>query len=113
MRDYRAYILGIDGHRFVKAKEFASNHPDDATALNAAKQLLNGHDVELWDGGRLVARLSPNGEMASPELAPFSISIAPVNTEKLPSKPEESGSLRRVSEPSSPVSLGNSLLLGW
>ena len=32
---------------------------EDATALLAAKQLIDGYDVELWDGGRssLVARL--------------------------------------------------------
>ena len=47
MRDYRAYILGIDGHRFIKAAGFLSDHPDDATALAAAKQLIDGHDVEL------------------------------------------------------------------
>jgi hypothetical protein len=61
MRDYRAYILGIDGHRFLKAAGFLSAHPDDTTAIAAAKQLIDGHDVELWDGSRLVARLSPEG----------------------------------------------------
>ena len=39
-------------------------------ALNAAKRLTDTHDVEVWDGGRLVARLSPGGEGASPGLAP-------------------------------------------
>ncbi len=73
MRDYRAYILGIDGHRFMKVKDFLSDQPDDAAALSAAKRLVDGHDVELWECGRLVARLSPNGEVASPELAPFAL----------------------------------------
>jgi hypothetical protein len=36
MPDYRAYIIGIDGH-FIRA-EFLKNHPDDATAMDAAKQ---------------------------------------------------------------------------
>ena len=70
MRDYRAYILGIDGHRFIRVEDFLSNHLDDAAALNAAKQLTDKHDVEVWDCGRLVARLSPDGEVMSPELAP-------------------------------------------
>jgi hypothetical protein len=34
-----------------------SNHPDDAAALIAAKRLIDGHDIEVWDRGRLVARL--------------------------------------------------------
>jgi hypothetical protein len=56
MPDYRAYILGGEGHRFAIVAEFPRNHADDSTALLAAKQLVDGHDVELWNGGRLVAR---------------------------------------------------------
>jgi hypothetical protein len=42
MRDYRAYILGIDGHRFVRVKEFSSDYADDAVALSAAtKQFIS------------------------------------------------------------------------
>jgi len=57
MPDYRAYILGGKGHRFLRVADFSKDHADDATALLAAKLLIDGHDVELWDGGRLVARL--------------------------------------------------------
>lgn len=103
MRDYRAYILGIDGHRFVRVKEFSSDYADDAVALSAAKQLVDGHDVELWDCGRLVARLSPDGETLSPELAPFSISTTPKG---------ESISLSRVSKLAEGPPEGNPLLLG-
>src|SRR5579862_488560 len=113
MRDYRAYILGAAGHRFIKAKEFSTDHPDDAAALKAAKQLLDGHEVELWDCGGLVARLSPNGEIASPELAPFSAPIAPANHETQAGKPEESASLSRVSELATVTPKGDHLLLGW
>ena len=56
MREYRAYILGIDGHRFLKVAQFASDQPDDPTAMKAAERLVDGHDVELWDCARLVAR---------------------------------------------------------
>lgn len=113
MRDYRAYILGVDGHRFIKTKEFSSDHPNDTSALNAARKLLDGHDVEVWDCGRLVARLSPDGEVASPELAPFSVSVTPANSEKQSGKPEESISLTRVSELAKPTSKDSYLLLGW
>jgi hypothetical protein len=58
MSDYRAYIIGIDGHRFIKADQFMSNHPDDATAMKAAEQLVDGYDVELWDCARLVGRIA-------------------------------------------------------
>jgi hypothetical protein len=112
MRDYRAYILGVEGHRFIKAKEFSTDHPNDAAALKAAKKLLDGHEVELWDCGRLVARLSPNGE-TSPELAPFSVPVAPADTEKQSSKPDESVPLARVSDLAKATSEGNHLLLGW
>src|SRR6202790_591133 len=58
MSDYRVYIIGIDGHRFIKADQFMSDHPDDATAMKAAEQLVDGYDVELWDCARLVGRIA-------------------------------------------------------
>ena len=69
--DYRAYIIDIDGHRFLKAARFLSDHPDDATAIAAAKTLVKGHDVELWDGSRFVARLSPERVEAPQMVPPF------------------------------------------
>ena len=98
MRDYRAYILGIDGHRFIRVEDFLSNHLDDAAALNAAKQLTDKHDVEVWDCGRLVARLSPGGEVMSPELVPSLIFAPPSQCEKNSVEPAEPISLSRVSE---------------
>ena len=56
MSEYRAYLLGIKGNRFIRVVDFSSDHPDDATAMKAAKKLVDGHDVELWERGRLVAR---------------------------------------------------------
>ena len=56
MRDYRAYIFGVDNHRYQKAAQFASDHADDLSAMKAAEQLVDGHDVELWECARLVAR---------------------------------------------------------
>jgi hypothetical protein len=99
MRDYRAYILGFDGHRFIRADEFLSNHPDDATAMEAAKVLVDGHDVELWDCGRLVARFSRDGEICSPELAPsLVISATPSYSSRNSVRPAQPISLRRASE---------------
>jgi hypothetical protein len=70
MPNYHAYIIGENGTHFMKA-DFLTNHPDDASAVEAAKLL--GHEIELWDCGRLVARFSPDGEVWSPGLAPSAI----------------------------------------
>ena len=52
MPQYRAYIIGSDG-------EFQSSAPlecaDDAVALKRAKQLVDGHHVELWKFTRKIA----------------------------------------------------------
>jgi hypothetical protein len=114
MREYRAYILGVDGHRFLRVKDFLSDQRDDAAALSAAKQLADGHEVELWDGGRLVARLSPDGEVVSPELAPFMVSAPLIETRNASGKPiVETPSLGRVSELAKATLGENPLLLGW
>lgn len=97
MPDYRAYILNVDGHSFVRAG-FLSNHPDDAVAIAAAKKLTDKHDVEVWDRGRLVARLSPGGELLSAKLAPSLIFSPPADSDKSSVRPAEPISLRKVSE---------------
>ena len=51
MAEYRAYIVGTDG-QFIKAIELLC--PDDDTAKEYAKQLVDGHDVELWQGDRRI-----------------------------------------------------------
>ena len=53
MADYRAYIIGSDGH-FYKSVVFYA--PDDAAAIAAAKQFVDGHDVELWQRARMIAK---------------------------------------------------------
>jgi hypothetical protein len=62
MPHYRAYIVGIDGSFNSTRAEFLHNHPDDATAIEAAKQLVDGHDIELWDRDRFVGRFSPEAK---------------------------------------------------
>jgi hypothetical protein len=58
MPDYRAYIVDGPFENSILT-EFLHNHPDDATAIEAAKQLVGGHDIELWDCDRFVGRFSP------------------------------------------------------
>jgi hypothetical protein len=52
MPQYRAYIIGSDG-------EFQNSVPlecpDDAVARKKARQLINGHHVELWQSTRKIA----------------------------------------------------------
>lgn len=51
MAEYRAYILTPDG-RISKPVDL--DCPDDEAAKEAARQLVDGHDVELWQGARKV-----------------------------------------------------------
>jgi hypothetical protein len=55
MAEYRAYAVGIDGH-IVGFEALVC--ADDVEAINGAKRLANGHDIELWTGVRLVTRLN-------------------------------------------------------
>jgi hypothetical protein len=54
MQEYRAYIVDADGH-------FKGFEPlicrDDGEAIVKAKQLVDGHDIEVWSGARLVIHL--------------------------------------------------------
>jgi hypothetical protein len=52
MPDYRAYIIGLDG-RIQKAVEL--DCWDDEAAIERAQQLVDGHDVELWQNERKIA----------------------------------------------------------
>jgi hypothetical protein len=54
MPDYRAYVVGEDGH-FVGYEPLVC--PNDAEAIEKAKRLVNGRDVELWSGARFVIKL--------------------------------------------------------
>ena len=52
MPDDRAYLVGSDGHFY---KSVPLEMPDDAAAIAAAEQLIDGHDVELWQRDRKIA----------------------------------------------------------
>ena len=54
MTEYRAYTVGTDGH-FIGYQPLIC--ADDTEAIAKARRLADGHDIELWSGDRLVARL--------------------------------------------------------
>jgi hypothetical protein len=51
---YRAYLID-QNDKVVSFKPVEAEN--DEEALNAAKQFVDGHDVEVWDLGRKVGRL--------------------------------------------------------
>jgi hypothetical protein len=57
MSHYRAYIIGQDGHFF---KSIILDCADDHAAIESAKQLVDGHDVELWQLDRQIAKFERN-----------------------------------------------------
>lgn len=52
--EYRAFIVGDDGH-FIGFEPIICR--DDEEAIVKAQSFLDGHDIELWTGPRLVTRL--------------------------------------------------------
>ena len=56
MADYRAYIVGEDGH-FLDCESRRCR--DDSSAIEWAKQLVGGRAIELWSGDRFVTKLEP------------------------------------------------------
>ena len=55
MAQYQAYLVGKDGRRTI-IKEIVEC-PDDASAIQLARTYVDGHDVELFNGERPVAKL--------------------------------------------------------
>jgi hypothetical protein len=55
---YRFYFIRQDGH--VAGPPIAADLPDDPDAIQKARQLLDGRDVEIWEGARIVAYLVPD-----------------------------------------------------
>ena len=56
MGTYRLYRL--DGVGKVASAEWIDATDDDA-AIEAAKEMMDGHKYELWANSRLVVRLEP------------------------------------------------------
>jgi hypothetical protein len=59
MPEYRAYFIGSDGH-FYDAVHLVCR--DDADAIEKAKTLVDGHDVELWQLDRKIAKFDAKPE---------------------------------------------------
>ena len=55
MPAYRTYL--IDENNSISAPPKTVECAGDFDAIDNAKRLVNGHDVELWEGDRLVMRL--------------------------------------------------------
>ena len=51
MPEYRAYVVGSDG-RFINAFELEC--ANDTEAMEQAKKLVDGYDVELWQRARKI-----------------------------------------------------------
>ena len=53
MAHYRAYLIGPDSY-FIKAVDL--DRADDDAAKKRAEQMVDGHDVELWQHARRIAK---------------------------------------------------------
>ena len=63
VNEYRAFTVGDDGH-VTGARALVCENDEDATVW--VKQLLDGHDIELWSGERFVIRLDHRGNGKEP-----------------------------------------------
>jgi len=54
VNEYRAYTLGDDDH-IIGSRVFTCD--GDRDAIVWAKQLVDGHDIELWSGDRFIIKL--------------------------------------------------------
>ena len=52
MPEYRAYLIGPDGHIVERVELVCA---DDEAAKEQAKALVDGYDVELWQEARRIA----------------------------------------------------------
>lgn len=48
VNEYRAYVMGADGHILNRIDLFCAN---DDQAKEQAEALVDGHDIELWQLG--------------------------------------------------------------
>jgi hypothetical protein len=56
LQDYEAYMLGPDGHITARLDLHCA---DEEAAKENARQLVNGHAVELWQRDRRLATFIP------------------------------------------------------
>jgi hypothetical protein len=68
MPDFRAYIVGPDGH-FIGVREFAA--ADRAAANKAALNILDEHPLELWEGNECIGVFTPSKIGGNPSFKHF------------------------------------------
>jgi len=54
MPEYRAFLLDKNDH-IVKRHDFEAEN--DTSALETARQYVDGHDVEVWKRSQILGRL--------------------------------------------------------
>ena len=54
MQEYRAFVIGLDGHVMLR-RDFTA--VDDEAAKEHARQYADGHDVEVWQLNRKIATI--------------------------------------------------------
>jgi hypothetical protein len=59
MQEYRAYLLGIDGH--IRERIELESETDEEAVARARRQ-FNGGTIEIWQGVRIVAKLDDGSE---------------------------------------------------
>lgn len=65
MPDYRIYQLQAAPNRIVGSPTIVT-YKTDAEAIEHARRLLDSHDIEIWEGVRVVIRLrSREGSLSS------------------------------------------------
>jgi hypothetical protein len=62
MAEYRAYIMDKDG---LISRAIGPVCPDDKTAMEHAKQFVDGHDVEVWKRECRIATFSTSARRAA------------------------------------------------
>jgi hypothetical protein len=67
MPDYRVYPVDKSNH--IVAAPHVVTCDSDEEAIEKARPLVNGHDVELWDGARQVGRIKSNDSETASGLA--------------------------------------------
>ena len=58
---YRAYPISKN-NKVTAAPSVGISCVDDKDGLEQAQQLVDTHDIELWDGPRFIARLTPQSK---------------------------------------------------
>jgi hypothetical protein len=56
MNGYYAFVIGEDGH---VTKRIEINCENDEEAKRCARQLVDGHAIELWQEARMIETFDP------------------------------------------------------